>query len=123
VPNGAFFSEFFVTFLGLLIWGIVGFTVSLLFKNALVGVALGIGWPIVEATFLDQYSIRNALPLWNQKALLAHTFERLGDIGPANFPLVKGTPEFSTALVISCCYLVALLLICQFVFRKQQISQ
>jgi ABC-type transport system involved in multi-copper enzyme maturation permease subunit len=122
MPESSFVIEFIVTFLGLFLWGLAGFAVALFFRNPLPGVALGLGWPILEAAILDRYAVRDYLPLWNQKALLAHTFERLGTVGPANFPVLPEYPEFPTALLITLAYISILVLSCQLVFQRQQIS-
>ncbi|MFD2170496.1 ABC transporter permease [Tumebacillus lipolyticus] len=122
MPAGPLILEFLVTFLGLFLWGLVGFSIALFFRNPLPGVALGIGWPILEAAVLDRFGIRDMLPLWNQKALLAHTFERLGTVGPAGFPVLPEYPDIMQALLITLVYVGILIASSQAVFQRQQIS-
>lgn len=122
-PNtGSFIMQFFSSVLGLFLWGVVGFATTIMTRSTVIGVLAGILWPIMESAVLDLLPIRTALPLFNQKSLLADVYSKIGQNGPVAFTM--GTPAAGTAhaLIVTCMYLIALLIVALYVYRRQAIQ-
>lgn len=97
-----------VTF-NLLFWSLVSFSVAAWGRSAAAGVVAGLGLPWAEMMVYGINSVRDFMPVWNQRALNAAAFSNVPD-GMVNIAAAVGSPSTGLALAVLVAELAIVLL-------------